>query len=415
MMRHEEEIPTKGAGGGGPVEPNKTNEEIRGEPYTLPQAFEWSLLDILDPIHQEELHQLLNQNYIDNEEDIVDKGIALSVRFQYSKEYLLWALTPPGYTEEFLLGVRASSKNASNPKKLVAFVSAFPSNIKFHDTPRLDVVKINYLCVHKKLRSKRLAPVLIKEITRRANLLGIFQAVYTAEVVLPGPFASVTNYYRPLHPTKLIDVGFLQTNRRMTRSRMQKLFEVQGATPTTHSFVEMTEEHVEGVHTLLVQYLTASSQNFRIHANFTEHDIAHWLLPRSGVINTYVVVAADDKEEEEHNNSNKLTITDLVSFNHVPHAILNKKHTNKDSAFVYVAYSYYNVATSMPLSALMRDALILAKRNNVDIYQVLNIMENATFFDELKFEKSSGKNLQYYIYNWSGPTMTPSEIGLDPL
>ena len=51
MMRHEEEIPTKGAGGGGPVEPNKTNEEIRGEPYTLPQAFEWSLLDILDPIH----------------------------------------------------------------------------------------------------------------------------------------------------------------------------------------------------------------------------------------------------------------------------------------------------------------------------------------------------------------------------
>ena len=46
-------------------------------------------------------------------------------------------------------------------------------------------VEINYPCVHKRLRTKRLAPVLIKEITRRVNLAGIFQAVYTAGVVLP--------------------------------------------------------------------------------------------------------------------------------------------------------------------------------------------------------------------------------------
>jgi hypothetical protein len=37
------------------------------------------------------------------------------------------------------------------------------------------MVEINFLCVHKKLRSKRLAPVLIKEITRRVNVNGIFQ------------------------------------------------------------------------------------------------------------------------------------------------------------------------------------------------------------------------------------------------
>ena len=48
------------------------------------------------------------------------------------------------------------------------------------------MVEINFLCVHKKLRLKRMAPVLIKEITRRVNLEGIFQAVYTAGVVLPG-------------------------------------------------------------------------------------------------------------------------------------------------------------------------------------------------------------------------------------
>ena len=50
----------------------------------------------------------------------------------------------------------------------------------------VQTVEINFLCVHKKLRSKRLAPVLIKEVTRRINHTGVFQAVYTAGVVRAG-------------------------------------------------------------------------------------------------------------------------------------------------------------------------------------------------------------------------------------
>ena len=41
------------------------------------------------------------------------------------------------------------------------------------------LVEINFLCVHKKLRAKRLAPVLIREITRRVNITGIFQVIVT--------------------------------------------------------------------------------------------------------------------------------------------------------------------------------------------------------------------------------------------
>jgi len=33
---------------------------------------------------------------------------------------------------------------------------------------------INFLCVHKKLRSKKLAPTLIKEITRKLNLNNVW-------------------------------------------------------------------------------------------------------------------------------------------------------------------------------------------------------------------------------------------------
>ena len=49
--------------------------------------------------------------------------------------------------------------------------------------------EINFLVVHKKLRSNRLAPLLIQEVTRRCNMAGVFQAVYTAGVFLPTPVA----------------------------------------------------------------------------------------------------------------------------------------------------------------------------------------------------------------------------------
>lgn len=61
--------------------------------------------------------------------------------------------------------------------------------------------------MHKKLRSKRVAPVLIREITRRVNLTGIFQAVYTAGVVLPKPIATCRYWHRSLNPKKLIQVS----------------------------------------------------------------------------------------------------------------------------------------------------------------------------------------------------------------
>ena len=68
--------------------------------------------------------------------------------------------------------------------------------------------EINFLCVHKKLRTKRLAPVLIKEITRRVNINNVWQALYTARVVIPSPITTATYYHRSLNPKKLIDVGF---------------------------------------------------------------------------------------------------------------------------------------------------------------------------------------------------------------
>lgn len=361
----------------GPIVPDKTPDEIRAEPYNMPGGFVWSDVDINDKEQRTELYALLANNYVEDDDALF--------RFDYSEDFLKWALTPPGYRIDFLLGVRAASS-----KKLIAFISAVPANIKVRSKERLEVAEINFLCVHKKLRAKRLAPVLIKEITRRVNQTGVFQAVYTAGVVLPVPVASCRYYHRSLNPKKLVRVGFSRLNPRMTMARMQKLYKV--ADKTTYPLVPMTSNHVNGVHSLLKTYLESK---FALFVNFTPEEIAHWLLPREGVINTYVI--------QDENDATK--VTDMISFYHLPSTILGKDET------LYAAYSYYNVATSVALTDLMRDALILANKTGSDVFNALNLMENDTFLEELKFGKGDG-NLQYYVYNWSCPGMKSADVGI---
>lgn len=148
-------------------------QDIRQEPFSLPPGFNWDTLDLNDDDQLKELYTLLNENYVEDDDNMF--------RFDYSKEFLKWALRPPGYKDVWHCGVRVTSN-----KKLVGFISAVPAKIKVYDKI-VRMVEINFLCVHKKLRSKRVAPVLIREITRRVNLEGIFQAVYTAGIVLPKP------------------------------------------------------------------------------------------------------------------------------------------------------------------------------------------------------------------------------------
>lgn len=92
-------------------------------------------------------------------------------------------MTPSGWKNYWHCGVRAAGS------KLLAFIAAIPALIRIYDKT-IQMVEINFLCVHKKLRSKRLAPVLIREITRRVNLSGIFQATFTAGIIIPKPVGS---------------------------------------------------------------------------------------------------------------------------------------------------------------------------------------------------------------------------------
>lgn len=192
------------------------------------------------------------------------------------------ALRAPGWNKEWHVGVRASKS-----QKLVAFISAIPVALRVREKV-LKASEVNFLCVHKKLRSKRLTPVLIKEITRRCYVLGIWQAIYTAGVVLPTPVSTCRYYHRSLDWQKLWEVGFSPLPPNSKPQYQVRKYALPEHT-TTKGLREMQPKDVDAVLELLKAYLV----RFDMAPVFTREEVEHWLLHDKGfaerVIWSYVV------------------------------------------------------------------------------------------------------------------------------
>ncbi|KAF8586529.1 N-myristoyl transferase [Ramaria rubella] len=382
----------------GYIEPSRLREEVRQEPYPLPKDFQWCFVDLNDPNQLKEVYELLSANYVEDDD--------AAFRFQYTAEFLKWALKPPGYHPEWHVGVRVTSN-----KKLVAFISGVPVTVRVrHNVFRAS--EINYLCVHKKLRSKRLAPVLIKEVTRQCHLKGIFQALFTAGVVIPTPVSTCRYYHRSLNVPKLVDVKFTYVPRHLTLARMIRSNKVS-ATPhlaqPSGGLREMEDHDIIQVGELYTRYM----QRFEMAPVMTLDELRHQFLSGKGqgerapgtwkgrregqVIWAYVV-------EDPHSHK----ITDFFSFYTLPSTIIgNTKHSVLEAAYLF--YYATDVAFSPGAEAdgrlkkrlldLVGDALIIADQAKFDVFNALTLMDNDSFLQDLKFGSGDGL-LNYYLYNW---------------
>ena len=137
------------------------------------------------------------------------------------------------------------------------------------------MAEVNFLCVHKKLRSHRMAPVLIKEVTRRINLCDIWQAVYTSGTTLPTPFAAAPYWHRNLNPAKLVDVRFSFKPADQTMTQFVKKHRLPHETAVA-GLRDMTDADVKKVAFALNKHLY---ENYKVHITFSEAEVAHFLLP----------------------------------------------------------------------------------------------------------------------------------------
>jgi glycylpeptide N-tetradecanoyltransferase len=245
---------------------------------------------------------------------------------------------------------------ATKSQKLVASICGVPAEISVRNKP-LHVTEINFLCIHKKLRSKRLAPVLIKEVTRRCYLAGIYQAIYTGGTVLPTPITSCRYYHRSLDWLKLYDVGFSALPHGSTKARQVAKHQLPSQT-STPGLRPMEVKDIDAVRDLLNRYLT----RFDLTQSFSREEIDHLLVYKEKpgveqVVWSYVV-----EEPETHK------ITDFVSFYSIESSVINNpKHKSISVAYLYyyaseAAFAENEKGLREKLLSLVNDALILAKK-----------------------------------------------------
>lgn len=186
----------------------------------------------------------------------------------------------PGWHKDWHVGVRATQS-----KKLVAFISAIPVHLRVR-AKTIVCSEVNFLCIHKKLRSKRLAPVLIKEITRISYTKGIWQGLYTAGVVLPRPLSTTRYYHRSIDWQKLYDVGFSPLPANSKPSFQVRKYALPERT-STKGLRPMEKQDIDQVLDLLKRFLL----KYDLAPIFTREEIEHWLLTTKGdqVVWSYVV------------------------------------------------------------------------------------------------------------------------------
>lgn len=372
----------------GPILPDAVCKKVaKPEPEKLLDGFEWCLVDLEDKAELQEFYDLLYNHYVEDTDG--------SFRFNYSIEFLAWALKPPGWSKEHHIGIRTKSVEGKKGK-LVASITGIPVTLQVRDKT-VNACEINFLAIHRKLRNKRLAPVLIKEVTRKYYLNGIYQALYTAGTLLPTPVSTCRYYHRSLDWEHLYKNGFSHLPAHSSELRQKLKYKLEEK-PGLKGLRPMKSADIPAVKDLLQRY----NQRFHLRPEFTAEEMEHYFCSEvsKGVVWSHVV---------EENGK----ITDFISYYLLDSSVLrsNKKETIR-AAYLY----YYATESAFPdtskvnakqaqdtlqvrLGLLVHDALVLAKKEGFHVFNALTLLDNPLFLKEQKFEPGDGK-LHYYLFNW---------------
>lgn len=115
---------------------------------------------------------------------------------------------------------------------------------------------------------------------------------------------------------------------------------------------------VPRVHQALNKHLRDS---YKVHISFTEKEIAHFFVPREGVIYAYLA-------EDSHGK-----VTDFISFYELNSSILGHDvHKTLRAAYSY--YTFVEGNDAARFKQVIKDALILAKQHKFDVFNLTEVM-----------------------------------------
>lgn len=329
----------------------------------------WSTINTQNDAELEEVFRFLSDNYLSSDQ----------FKMVYPKQFLTSSLNPPNHHPDLNLGLR------DHHGGLVGFIHGQLVGMVIMDEP-ITTSLINYLCIDKRYRDRLLAPLMIKEITRRVVNHGVQFGFFTATRPSYPPFSRAGYYHRILNFKKAYGVGFCSVDKPENLDRFHKFFSVPPADGTVTGLSRMVESDVDHVTVLLNSW----NSRYKLFQQLSTTDVKHLLLDHYG-IDCWVTRDQDGKP------------TDLVSVYYVDNQHLSTGTVLHDAYLLY--YTCHQTAPDELFTKLIQTV------RSVDVVNMLNIMEAEKIIaGDPKFMVGDGE-LGYYMFNYRIGWMDPSENG----
>nr|UXY87392.1 N-myristoyltransferase [Cryptomonas sp.] len=332
----------------------------------LPFEIEWIDLNIAKSDKLNEVFSILDLNYIEDNE--------CTFRFHYVHEFLALALKAPGWSSFLNLGLRYR-----RCRKLVGIISSVPKQIIF-DKNIFCAPDINFLCFNKQIRNRRFVYVIIEEITRRLNLTGILQAVYTSGVSFPNSMFSYYYYHYPINNHKLIAFKFIKKLpcHKKIDSEKKENFKISEK-PTKYAYIGIRKNFI----------------NLKTYRCYKLKDFFYWFRSIPGVLYMIFFEAIESSMKNQ-----------IFTFYSLP----SKYIKNEKKNFLYGIYLYYK-SSSILNNRLFTYGIDIIRKNGFDVINVLDSEKNKAKLSTMTFIKGTGK-LNFYIFNWTYRNICLEENGL---
>eukprot|EP00567_Pseudictyota_dubia_P017563 CAMPEP_0197451448 /NCGR_PEP_ID=MMETSP1175-20131217/28905_1 /TAXON_ID=1003142 /ORGANISM="Triceratium dubium, Strain CCMP147" /LENGTH=438 /DNA_ID=CAMNT_0042984167 /DNA_START=12 /DNA_END=1328 /DNA_ORIENTATION=- len=279
-------------------------------------------------------------------------------RFCLHDDFLSWAVDSPLCDSSLLVGIiaeapdDATASGDGSSRELLAVAIAMPlvlhhESLGYSVKDQVDhsandaVVRprfamVDFVCINRSHRGRRLCPFLYAEVTRRCNASGIHHLICTSGDNLAFPVSSA-RYHHWLNAEqlpKLVDIGFAVKPANLTMAAFQQRLRLRDE-PILKLPIPLRSMCESDVAALRKAYNLSAVKNHKIAVLFPrDEDFSHTFLPRRSIIETYVVDGT----------------TDFMSFYINETGIVGGKCTG---AVLRQAYVYYCVSDTVPRRNLL--------------------------------------------------------------
>ncbi|VVU94549.1 Myristoyl-CoA:protein N-myristoyltransferase, N-terminal domain [seawater metagenome] len=343
----------------------------------LPDGLEWHHLDINQELPV--LIDFLKRHFM---------SINDCFTLNYQESLVKWFLDFKDEDFNCKSSPRLLSISIKKENKLLGYICAAPAYIKIGEKINETAI-VNFLCIHKKLRKLRLAPLLIKELIRRCRVHLphiLISPIFTAKYLPFQPILDAKYYFRYLNFEKL-------NNNRFVNVKNYENYDI----PTLDSnitFRPMLPDDISQAYELFLKNIKDKKLSiyFKNKEQFTRY-FSNKIIDGelNGPIYTFVVT-----------QNNK--VTDWISCYSLPYQVEYNKNELQVLNLLRLEQGETDYLT---LFNLMFKS---AKELNFDLFCTLD------FFDiknksELKFE-SQDVEISYYTFNYDCGIINSSECSL---